>query len=163
MTQFQFPDDPATTHVAQRAGGQIRVDGTAVPLRVQSAGTCVTEVDGRPVRVHVVAHGDTVHLHMRGRAWRIDRVDPARAGTGGGGKGAGDAIAPMPGVVVTRIASPGMAVEEGAPLMVIESMKLQMTVAAGRAGTVESLPFEEGQTFQRGALLARIRAAEDGQ
>jgi biotin carboxyl carrier protein len=40
---------------------------------------------------------------------------------------------------------------------VIESMKLQMTIEAAQDGMLEELPFTQGQTFQRGATLARVR------
>ena len=63
----------------------------------------------------------------------------------------------MPGVVVSLLALPGTLVKKGTPLLVIESMKLQMTIEATLDGMLEELPFAEGQTFQRGASLARVR------
>jgi 3-methylcrotonyl-CoA carboxylase alpha subunit len=63
----------------------------------------------------------------------------------------------MPGVVVSWLMRPGSVVKAGAPLLVIESMKLQMTIEATQDGVLEDLPFTEGQTFQRGATLARVR------
>ena len=40
-------------------------------------------------------------------------------------------------------------------LLVIESMKLQMTIGAAADGVVAELPLAVGQTFQRGAVLVR--------
>ena len=37
-------------------------------------------------------------------------------------------------------------------------MKLQMTIEASQDGVLHELPFKEGQTFQRGAVLALIRS-----
>jgi biotin carboxyl carrier protein len=64
----------------------------------------------------------------------------------------------MPGVVVSWLQLPGSSVAAGTPLLVIESMKLQMTIEATQAGILENLPFAEGQTFQRGATLAFVRS-----
>ena len=66
----------------------------------------------------------------------------------------------MPGVVVSWIAQRGASVAAGEALLVIESMKLQMTIEAPQSGTLEDLPFQPGQTFQRGAVLARVRPEE---
>ena len=46
-------------------------------------------------------------------------------------------------------------------LLVIESMKLQMTIAAACTGTVEQLPLGVGQTFQRGVVLAQVKPDEE--
>jgi biotin carboxyl carrier protein len=35
-----------------------------------------------------------------------------------------------------------------------------MTIEAPQGGTLEDLPFQPGQTFQRGAVLARVRPEE---
>ena len=66
----------------------------------------------------------------------------------------------MPGVVVSLLVQPGQRVRQGDALLVIESMKLQTTLCAACDGTVQELPLAVGQTFQRGALLARIAAEE---
>jgi biotin carboxyl carrier protein len=160
MSQFHFRDDPKTLHTAQRAGEAMRVDGRDIAVRTVAPHAYVATAGARSVRVHAVAHGDTVHLHLNGRAWRIDRVDPARGAAGGAAGAAGDSVAPMPGVVIKHVASLGAAVHEGDALLVIESMKLQMTITAGRDGVVETLPFAAGQTFQRGAVLAHVGTGE---
>jgi biotin carboxyl carrier protein len=39
-------------------------------------------------------------------------------------------------------------------------MKLQTTICAAVGGVVAELPFAVGQTFQRGAVLARLKPTE---
>jgi biotin carboxyl carrier protein len=39
-------------------------------------------------------------------------------------------------------------------------MKLQMTIEAPQSGTLQDLPFQPGQSFQRGAVLARVHPEE---
>ncbi|MFC7410825.1 MULTISPECIES: acetyl-CoA carboxylase biotin carboxyl carrier protein subunit [Hydrogenophaga] len=160
MTTYVFRSDTARRYQVLKRGDHLRVDGTEVPVRALDNSHFVAQAGTRPVHVRVVAHGDTVYLQLNGRACAIERVDPTRSGGGGGGAGQGSAAAPMPGVVVSWIAQPGAQVAAGEALLVIESMKLQMTIEAPQRGTLEDLPFQPGQTFQRGAVLARVRPEE---
>jgi 3-methylcrotonyl-CoA carboxylase alpha subunit len=52
------------------------------------------------------------------------------------GAGAGVVTAPMPGLVKAVFVKPGAAVEKGARLAVLEAMKMEHTLAAGRDGVV---------------------------
>ena len=45
--------------------------------------------------------------------------------------------------------------------MVIESMKLETTVAAPREGIVEQVNFSAGDTFDQNALLVSLQAEEE--
>ena len=165
MTQFHFSDSPQQRHTVRPdpGGSGVIVDGTDVRMQVDTQGRFHALLDGRPERLHAVAHGDTVHVHWRGRAWRLERIDPLR-GTGGSGGGvAGASLAPMPGVVVSVLVVPGQRVREGDALLVIESMKLQTTIAAECDGAVAEVSVAEGQTFQRGAVLARVAPDATGE
>lgn len=159
MNTFHFSDTPEQRHRVQREPGTdgVRVDAAALGVRADGEGRYLVQAEGgRGERVHAVALGDTVHVQWRGRAYRIDRLDPARASAAATGAGAGASKAPMPGVVVSLQVAANQRVAEGDALLVIESMKLQMTIAAPCAGIVAELPLAAGQTFQRGATLARV-------
>ena len=162
MNRFHFSDEPQQRHrVSRQPGGdRVTVDGTAVSVQPAGAGRFAATIDGRSERLHAVAHGDQVHVQWRGRAWCIERVDPTRASAAAGGDAAGASLAPMPGVVVSVQAAPGQRVSEADALLVIESMKLQLTITAACNGHVAELPVAAGQTFQRLAVLARVAPDE---
>ncbi|MBH1963456.1 MAG: acetyl-CoA carboxylase biotin carboxyl carrier protein subunit [Comamonadaceae bacterium] len=160
MTTFVFQSDTATRHQVHKRGKHIQVDGTEVPVRELDSTHYVTKSDSGPLHARVVTHGDTIYLQLNGRSCTIERIDPARGSSAGGGASQGGATAPMPGVVINWIAQPGTPVKSGDALLVIESMKLQMTIEAPHDGTLAELPFQPGQTFQRGAVLARVHAEE---
>jgi acetyl/propionyl-CoA carboxylase alpha subunit len=163
MTTFQFSNAPAVRHRVHARADGVQVDDVRLSVRAAGHGSFVAAVDGRSERLRAVAHGDAVYVQLRGRAWRLDRVDPARSSGAAVAGAAGASLAPMPGVVVSVHAAVGQAVRQGDPLLVIESMKLQMTVGAAADGVVMELPFAVGQTFQRGAVLVRTAAAGDAQ
>jgi len=50
----------------------------------------------------------------------------------------------------------GDSVEEGQPLVIIESMKMEMPVESPAAGTVESVAVTEGQPVEEGAVLLTL-------
>ena len=159
MTSFLF--DGARHRVQAEPGSdRVRVDETIVTLRPDGDGGFVTTLDGRTERLQAVADGDRVWVHWRGRAFALEPIDPTRAGGAASAEAAGSAHAPMPGVVVSLLVAPGQSVAEGEALLVIESMKLQTTVCAAIEGHVAELPFAVGQTFQRGAVLARVQPTE---
>lgn len=74
---------------------------------------------------------------------------------------AGSLLAPMPGSVVAVHAQVGDAVEEGQPLLVLEAMKMQHTIAAPHAGTVTELDVAVGDQVGGGAVLAVVDTASD--
>jgi 3-methylcrotonyl-CoA carboxylase alpha subunit len=159
MNRFRFDGQ---RHRAQHEPGsdRVRVDDALVTVRPDGDGGFVATLDGRSERLQAVADGDRVWVHWRGRAFALERLDQTRSAGAGGAEAAGGAHAPMPGVVVSLLVERGQAVREGDALLVIESMKLQTTICAAICGHVAELPFAVGQTFQRGAVLARVQPAE---
>jgi biotin carboxyl carrier protein len=60
------------------------------------------------------------------------------------------------GVVFQIAAKPGDAVAEGDPVIVLESMKMEIPVEAPRAGSVVEIKVQEGQTVQEGEVVALL-------
>lgn len=161
MTILVFSDAPAERHDVRRRGSAMQVGDAQLAVEPLGHGEFMAMVDGRPCRLWAVADGDAIHVQLAGRAYRIERIDPLRSrAAASSAAAAGASLAPMPGVVVSLRACVGQAVRRGDPLLVIESMKLQMTIGAAADGVVAELPFAAGQSFQRGAVLVRTAAAE---
>ena len=74
----------------------------------------------------------------------------------------GSLLAPMPGSVIAVHASAGDEVAEGQPILVMEAMKMQHTIAAPCAGTVTELPASVGQQVEAGTVLAVVEPVEAG-
>ena len=58
------------------------------------------------------------------------------------------------GVVFQVSSKPGDTVAAGDPILVLESMKMEIPVEAPRAGAVKEIRVQEGQTVQEGDVVA---------
>jgi len=112
-------------------------------------------VDGRARQVVIARTRDRIHVALDGHAWVFERVDDA-AGGAAGGAGSGTVTAPMPGKVVKVLVAAGDAVTAGQPLLVVEAMKMETTLAAEIDGTVKSVNASTGDTVDAGAVLVEI-------
>ena len=65
-----------------------------------------------------------------------------------------DVKAHITGVVFQVSTKPGDAVAAGDPVIVLESIKMEIPVEAPRAGTVREIKVAEGQTVQEGDTVA---------
>ncbi|MDX3001385.1 biotin carboxylase N-terminal domain-containing protein [Kribbella solani] len=77
-------------------------------------------------------------------------VDPAQQ------VAAGSLVAPMPGTVVRVGVQVGDKVTQGQPLLWLEAMKMEHTIAAPADGVVNELPVDAGQQVEVGAVLAVV-------
>jgi acetyl-CoA/propionyl-CoA carboxylase, biotin carboxylase, biotin carboxyl carrier protein len=97
-------------------------------------------VDGMPVRL-----------------WHPSMSASASAAVHGAVATSGDVIAPMQGTIVKVLVSPGDEVEAGAPLVVLEAMKMETSLSATQAGTVAEVSIVPGETAQAGQVLVRLQ------
>lgn len=58
------------------------------------------------------------------------------------------------GVVFQIAVKAGDRVQAGDPVIVLESMKMEIPVEAPRAGAIKEIRVQEGQTVQEGAIVA---------
>jgi acetyl/propionyl-CoA carboxylase alpha subunit len=69
----------------------------------------------------------------------------------------GSLVAPMPGVVVRVRAEPGATVTAGQPLVWLEAMKMEHTIAASADGVLTELTVRQGDQVEEGTVLAVIK------
>ena len=72
------------------------------------------------------------------------------------GAAGGLVLAPMPGLVKAVFVAPGDQVEQGARLAILEAMKMEHTLSAGRAGEVAEVLVSAGQQVEAGAALIAL-------
>ncbi|HLQ85300.1 MAG TPA: acetyl-CoA carboxylase biotin carboxyl carrier protein subunit, partial [Salinisphaeraceae bacterium] len=68
--------------------------------------------------------------------------------------------APMPGRIVSLSQAAGASVEKGEPLVIMEAMKMELTIAAPAAGRVVAYHCAEGEQVEAGAELVEFEPGE---
>jgi acetyl/propionyl-CoA carboxylase alpha subunit len=167
-----------------------RVDGRDYEVTYRLSGRAGeasdVEVDGQPLGSRVVvvrAAADAVDLEVDGLR-RVYSVHRGAAGAGpapvwvDGPDGAttltelprfadpsavprgGSLLAPMPGLVVRVLAEAGAAVTAGQPLVVLEAMKMEHTVAAPTGGVLAELRASAGEQVDAGQVLAVVETPD---
>lgn len=81
---------------------------------------------------------------------------PAAKPASSGAEGSIKVTAPMPGKVLSISANQGQAVKKGETILVFEAMKMENSVVAPEDGTVASIAFGVGDTFEAGAVIATL-------
>ena len=164
----------ARRRIVLRAAGEdhaIDVHHGTGGFTVEAAGasTCVAalERDGRRLRglvgtqafdVGVARDGERLHLFTADGPRLFEVVDPL-AHAGEDAADGGRLTAPMPGKVVALLVAAGARVARGTPLLVMEAMKMEHTIAAPADGTVTGLLYAVGDQVAEGAQLIGFDAA----
>lgn len=97
-----------------------------------------------------------------GRRWRFRRA-PAFVWSGDVASSNNTVIAPMPGRIVLLKAAAGDEVSEGSELLVMEAMKMELTLKAPRDGRIERINAAEGDFVEADAVLVSFEEVSDGE
>jgi biotin carboxyl carrier protein len=137
----------------------VTVDGRPLDLDVCRTGprSLSLIVGGRSYDVGVEKANGGYDVRLRGRHIGVGLAD----GYGGAlgvpaAQGPSRITAPMPGKIVSVRVAPDDRVEPGAPVVVMEAMKMQNELCAQRGGRVARVLVEAGQTVEGGALLIEL-------
>ncbi|MDQ2815051.1 MAG: biotin/lipoyl-binding protein, partial [Actinomycetota bacterium] len=163
----------AAQRVTYSAGGQ----EFAVAYRVLGAGIVEASVNGVPLGGTLLLHAagpERVDLEVDGlrRLYRVHLIGTQAYVDASNGSSAltevprfgepdkatpsGSLLAPMPGLVLRVLADVGATVVAGQPLIVLEAMKMEQTVAAPADGTVAELHAKAGDQVSTGQVLAVV-------
>ena len=108
----------------------------------------------------MVALGDQLHLFTPHGRYLVQRVDPLAIAPAE--DEAGDVLtAPMPGRIVRQLIAAGDRVGRGAPLLVLEAMKMEHTIVAPGDGRIAALRYAEGDQVDEGAVLLDFEAIHE--
>jgi 3-methylcrotonyl-CoA carboxylase alpha subunit len=126
---------------------------------IDSTGDLRAIIDGRPHHAAVIAEGLRHHIFTEDQHATLTLNDPLANSELSYAK-EGSLLAPMPGRVVAQLVEPGVHVDQGTPLMVLEAMKMECTIHAPSAGSVESFQFATGDQVTEGVELLTFDADE---
>jgi 3-methylcrotonyl-CoA carboxylase alpha subunit len=135
-------------------GGEFEARG-----RLEASGELLAELGGHRIGATVLCDGHEVNVLTGPRAHRLDLHDPLALGAAAEA-GGGRLTAPMPGRVAEVHVKPGNRVARGAPLLVLEAMKMEHTIAAPADGRVTEIHYGTGELVEEGAELLALELEE---
>ncbi len=124
-------------------------------------------VEGRSFEIDVdcASGSDMVGLMIRGDLYPVEVVDEKRKRPGGSAphvaRGPQDVRSPMAGHVRQVLVSEGDRVEAGAPLVILEAMKMQNEIRSPMDGRVEVVSVCAGVTVSAGDPLVVVAPAPE--
>jgi len=162
---LNFEDDSGNSEVRIDYAGdgrqwQLQIGGNTHTLALHAANTDSVRIslDGRTLQADVAWEGEGLHLFDGRRQHSLRLLDPM-AHAGHAEAEGGRLTAPMPGKIVALLVDQGASVTQGTPLLIMEAMKMEHTIAAPSAGTVEALRYAVGDQVAEGAQLLDFKAA----
>ncbi|MBA5763163.1 acetyl/propionyl/methylcrotonyl-CoA carboxylase subunit alpha [Vibrio sp. 404] len=70
-------------------------------------------------------------------------------------------VAPLNGIISALLVDKGDQVEAGEPLLVLEAMKMEYTINASQAATIDDVLYQLGDQVEHGAVLLHLTAIEN--
>lgn len=110
-----------------------------------------------PVRVAQL-DGNRYQIWLAGQIYEVELASswPRRAGADGAKTNEHSLKSSMPGTILSVKVKKGEEVQAGQPLVVMESMKMELTLEAPRAGRVARVLVHPGKMVELGATLLEL-------
>jgi glutaconyl-CoA/methylmalonyl-CoA decarboxylase subunit gamma len=157
--------EPTTVELLERDGRTFVVsDGRETPAELARVrnGAWSLLLGGRSLVIVAAAGYGEVSLTVGAETWRASVLDEreAQAAEAAGGRaarrGGGVQRAVMPGIVREVLVAAGAQVERGAPLLILEAMKMQNEVRADAPGRVAQVHVAAGTAVAKGDPLVTL-------
>jgi 3-methylcrotonyl-CoA carboxylase alpha subunit len=153
---------------AHGSGGDYRVnlgagvDGDGATVEVAGAriadGTLSARIDGEAHRFAVDLDTQRTVAHDGRRRLRLEPVGVYRRDAGAAGDGGNRILAPMPGRVVVVKKAAGDDVHAGEEVLVIEAMKMELSLKAPRDGRIAEVRAAAGDFVEADAVLVALES-----
>ncbi len=118
--------------------------------------------DGRTLGGHLSLDGKGVRgVALAGAHVAVVALSERDAWLGAGGVGVDDGkvTVSMPGLIAKVLVAVGQQVEAGQPVLIIEAMKMENEVKAGRGGVITAIHVHEGDPVEADVLLLEVGEA----
>jgi 3-methylcrotonyl-CoA carboxylase alpha subunit len=153
--RFGRGEETVNLRTHPQADGSFRLDlptGSVHAEAAESESGMFLRVNGVSHRLRVVRRGPELTVILAGQNHVFHQVDPLappRAELAGEDK----LSAPIPARVSRVLVQPGDVVKKGAPLLVLEAMKMELTLSAPIDGTIGTLRHAVGEMVEEGTEL----------
>jgi 3-methylcrotonyl-CoA carboxylase alpha subunit len=139
---------PILTIGAQRLPASLRAEGHDVYLLQLGEHSARLQLTQDAGQLSILFGTDLYRLRPRDRRRAASAAHAADASL----------AAPMPGRIIAQLAAAGTVVRKGAPLLIMEAMKMEHTICAPADGTVRGYRAAVGEQVREGAELIEFEA-----
>jgi 3-methylcrotonyl-CoA carboxylase alpha subunit len=156
--KFRSGDSVVAAGVAFReAGVEVAIAGSihTVEGHLAPDGRLSATIDGAAVSARARTFGNVTHLFLDGQHHILEWLDPYLPSEEGADRHGG-LVAPMPGRIIAVLAKAGDSVARGAPLIVMEAMKMEHTITAPSAGVIDKVLCAVGEQVKEGVELLQL-------
>lgn len=167
LTDFEIMSghDRFAVQVREVPGGlEVSIDGRVHRvelLRWVEPTHFAISIDGALRPVEIVRAGEELCVRLGYEQYRLQvtpRISIPRRGTAGRSSSADVRIvAPMPGLIVAVQVGAGTHVQQGAVVVIMEAMKMQMEIRAPRSGHISVMSVKPGEEVAKGQILATLK------
>jgi 3-methylcrotonyl-CoA carboxylase alpha subunit len=159
---FVFDDSGGSYAVTLHIHGtacEMEFDGKRRPLEGKGGdnGKVSAKLDGVRLDGRIIRSGSRIEVFVAGEHRSFRLHDPFKQDFDARSHG-GSLAAPLPGKIAAVLVESGAIVEMGAPLLILEAMKMEHTIAAPARGTVAAIRCKAGDQVVEGAELIEIEA-----
>lgn len=149
--------EPGVSHVARIGGRQYEAE-----LEYLGSGQGWLRLRERIYPFFCHREGERIQVWLDGRVHDVELVPdtPRRASAAAGGPRSANLAAPMPGAVLKILVASGEVFEAHQPLVIMESMKMELTLSVPHAGKVRKVSCEVGELVDLGAVLVDLDPVE---
>lgn len=148
-------------YVVDVTDDQVAVDGKPIQASLtplNNGGLVLLRRENRARELHILPQGNSAYAVMVNGRHLIAQVEK---GNGRPKKRAeqvnqGAISAPMPGMVVDVLVKEGQRVDSGEPLVVLESMKMQMQLRSPFSGSISRVAVCSKSQVEKGTLLVQV-------
>ena len=158
--------DQVFDYRVETQGELVRVDlgGNEIELTVTTQdgqqGWCTTS-EGSLHSFAWAWAGNSLELWLDGDVFIFERVERRARSDRETSVGGSDILALMPGMIKQILVAPGDSVKRGQTVIIMESMKMELTIAAHRDGVVKRIPVEQGGQVEKGMRLLELEDQPD--
>lgn len=134
--------------------GEVELPAASLAPAVSQAEAVQVEVNGRRFDVRVF------RPHSESASKRPPTLSSSRSTASIAPDGSESIVSPIQGKVLSVAVGVGDIVRAGDGICVVEAMKMENEISAGRDGTVSRLDVSAGETVESGALIAIIESGD---
>ncbi len=153
--------EPTVIELRRGAGDHFiaEVNGARVEGEIQESpgGGYLLRLGHRVVPCSAVRKDSKIDVWMDGETYRFDVIGAkGRSGAAALGQLAEEILAPMPGTVLRIEVRAGDAFAAHQPLIIMESMKMEMTLSSPHGGRVGQIECRVGELVPMGKVLVKL-------